>query len=111
MTLDETVTALNATVVHRGSRADSSDIRSAVASDLMSDLLVADRHGHLLLTSLASDQAIRSADIVGAAAVAVTNGKTLPASMIALARELDMPLLRTTLRTFEACAALARAMG
>jgi hypothetical protein len=77
----------------------------------MSDLLVADRHGHLLVTSLASDQAIRTADIVGATAVAVTNGKTLPASMVALARELDMTLVRTRLRTFEACVRLGVALG
>ena len=111
MTFDEVIRTLNASVVHRGAQAERADIRHVAASDLMSDLLVADRHGHLLVTSLASDQAVRTADIVGAAGLVVVSGKNLPATMIALAKELDLTLLRTNLRMFEACVTLGKAIG
>ena len=111
MTLDDVGQTLEATVVHRGAQAGGADIRHVAASDLMSDLLVADRHGHLLVTSLASDQAVRTADIVGAAGLVVVNGKNLPATMVSLAKELDLTLLRTSLRMFEACVKLGKALG
>jgi hypothetical protein len=86
-------------------------VAGVVATDLMSDLLTADRVGCLVLTGLASDQTVRTADLVGAVGVMVVNGKPLPAGMVELARELGMPLLRCRRPMFEACAALARAAG
>ncbi|MBR2983178.1 MAG: hypothetical protein IKC80_08100, partial [Kiritimatiellae bacterium] len=46
-------------------------VGAVVANDLMSDVLLNDADDMLLLTSLASDQAIRTANIVGAMAVVV----------------------------------------
>ncbi len=112
MTLEQAARALSAEWVHPGpAGAATRSLRGVVATDLMSDLLVADRHGHLVLTSLASDQVIRTADIVGAPAVVVVNGKPLPAGMVDLARELGVALLRSTLPMYEACVAVARAAG
>jgi len=97
---------LGAEVAHRGSTFDREELHHVMASDLMSDVLVVDRSRLLILTALASDQAIRTADMVGAAGVVVVNGKTLPAHMTRLAAELDVTLLRTRKPKFEACVAL-----
>ena len=82
-----------------------------VAADLMSDVLMMDLERPLLLTSLATDQALRTAHVVGAVAVLVANGKTPPAEMVALARKLDLPLARTALSKFDAAVALGKALG
>jgi predicted transcriptional regulator len=92
-----------------GQRQIGRTITGVVASDLMSDLLTLGRPGCLVLTSLASDQAVRTADLVGAAGVVVVNGKPLPTSMAELAEQLELPLLRTSMRMFEACCALWQA--
>ncbi len=98
---------LQAETVHRGAAYDTLEVEHAVASDLMSDVLVTDLPRPLLITSLASDQAVRTADIVGAAGVALVNGKPLPESMRRLAVELNITLLRSPLAKFEACVALS----
>lgn len=99
---------VGATVIHRGASFERGAIRHVVACDLMSDVLVADRHDHLLVTSLASDQVIRTADIVGASAVLLVNGKTIPDSMTRLAKSLHMTLMSSPLPKYEACVALGR---
>ncbi len=111
MTLDDARRALAAEEIHLPDAARAREVSGVVATDLMSDLLTADRVGCLVLTALASDQAVRTADLVGAAGVIVVNGKPLPAGMVELARELGMPLLRCRRPMFESCAALARAAG
>ncbi len=84
-------------------------IGGVVASDLMSDVLVSAKEDCLLVTSLASEQMIRTADLVGAVGVLVVNGKPLPPSLVSLARSLAMPLLRTRMPKYETCLALAKA--
>ena len=87
------------------------DVSRVVASDLMSDVLATDLERPLLLTSLLSDHALRTAHVVGAAAVLVANGKNPPPEMVDLARELGIPLARTPLSKFDASVALGKALG
>ena len=54
------------------------DALHVVAADLMSDVLTMDLERPLLLTSLATEQALRTAHVVGAVAVLVANSKTPP---------------------------------
>ena len=82
-----------------------------ISSDLMSDVLMVDLEHPLLLTSLVSDQALRTANVVGAAAVLVANGKLPPPDMVDLARQLGMPLARTALAKFDAAVALGKSLG
>lgn len=107
MKLEDLARRLGAEIIHRGAAFETAEVENIVASDLMSDVLVTDLPRLALLTSLASDQAIRTADIVGALAVVVVNGKTLPQNMRQLARELNITLLRSPLPKFDACVALA----
>ncbi|NCA82009.1 MAG: hypothetical protein EOM72_04615 [Opitutae bacterium] len=90
---------------------EGADAIHVIASDLMSDVLMVDLEHPLLLTSLVSDQSLRTAHVVGAAAVLVANGKTPPADMVDLARQRGVPLARTALSKFDAAVALGKALG
>ena len=107
MTVKDIVAALDAKVLVD---ADIERIvRGVVACDLMSDVLVVDEDDLLLLTSLASDQAIRTAQVIGAAAVVVVNNKPLPDSMEKVAQSLGITLATTSLTKYEACVAVDKA--
>ncbi len=110
MKITEIIEPLKCRVLHQGAGFEDVVIQNVVVSDLMSDVLVVDQNHLLLVTSLASDQAIRTADIVGAHAVLVANGKTLPANMLNLAREMNMTLLLSPLNKFSLCVNLGRLM-
>ncbi len=85
-------------------------IHSVFASDLMSDVLMSDRDDMLLITSLSTEQSIRSADMVGAEAVVIANQKTVTEGMIELAKEQGIALLRTPLPKYESCIRLGKLM-
>ena len=78
-------------------------VGTVVANDLMSDVLLNDGDDILLLTSLASDQAIRTANIVGAMAVVVHNAKPLPQTMCQVADALGIPLISSPLSKYDSC--------
>ena len=78
-------------------------VGTVVANDLMSDVLLNDGDDILLLTSLASDQAIRTANIVGAMAVVVHNAKPLPQTMCQVADTLGIPLISSPLSKYDSC--------
>ena len=78
-------------------------VGAVVANDLMSDVLLSDADDILLLTSLASDQAVRTANIVGAMGVVVHNAKPLPATMCKVADTLGIPLVSSPLAKYDAC--------
>ncbi len=105
MTLAECRTRVNATwAVGEDDTIEFSDV---VASDLMSDVLVASEDQFLLVTSLTSEQVLRTADIVDARAILITNGKQPQPQMKKLAHKQSMPILVTPFTTFETCCALA----
>lgn len=109
MTFVQVVEAIGGTVLSSGDGRDL-PVRHVMASDLMSDVLLVDEEQMLLLTSLASDQVLRTAQIVGAVGVVVVNGKSLPSSMVGVARDLRMALATVRLPKYEACLAVHRAM-
>lgn len=81
-------------------------VGAVVANDLMSDVLLYDADDILLLTSLASDQAIRTAHIVGAMGVVVHNAKPLSQTMLDVANDLGIPLVSSPLPKYESCVRL-----
>jgi len=83
-------------------------IETVFASDLMSDVLMSDRDHMLLVTSLSTEQSIRSAGIVGSEAVIIANNKTVTEGMIALAAEQGIALFRTRFPKYESCVRLGR---
>jgi hypothetical protein len=111
MKLKSLFAAVQAQALWIDSTHEDADVLHVISSDLMSDVLMVDLDHPLLLTSLVSDQSLRTANVVGAAAVLVANGKTPPPDMVALARQLGIPLARTPLAKFDAAVALGRALG
>jgi len=78
-----------------------------VAGDLMSDMLLSVYSDALLVTSLATEQAVRTADMIGACAILLVNDKLPHPQMKALAEECGIAVLATPQPMYEACTALA----
>lgn len=110
MTFNEVVATLQAEILVHGNGAKQK-IGHVVASDLMSDVLLVDQDNILLLTSLASDQVLRTAQIIGAAGVVIVNGKPLPSSMVGVALEFGMALAVSQLAKYDACIAVRDALN
>ncbi len=110
MTFEEMNQALGGTIIYADE--GETDIKDVVISDLMSDVLVVEADDEFILaTSLASDQAVRTADIVGAAGVILVNGKQPQPGLKALAEEMGIPLMTSPRTGFETCVILGRALG
>jgi hypothetical protein len=108
MTFIDIVEQLPAHVVYKASDFLELDICHVVAGDLMSDVLVVDYENLLIVTSLNTEQTLRTADIVGARGVLLANDKVPLAAVKNMAQEQDITLLATPLSLFEACAVLGR---
>ena len=102
MTIADVVKVLNGKLM-AGDGTSPRVVGAVVANDLMSDVLLFDADDALLLTSLASDQAIRTANIVGAMCVVVHNAKPLPQTMCQVADTLGIPLVSSPLSKYESC--------
>jgi hypothetical protein len=110
MTLKLAIEAVQGTSTTSHADASATPIGRIVASDLMSDVLVVHDDDILLVTSLVSEQVVRTADLISAAGIIIVNGKTIPAQTQSLADDLDVPLVRSPLAKFEACIALGAAL-
>ena len=108
MTIADVVKILNGKLV-AGDGNSPRVVGAVVANDLMSDVLLYDADDILLLTSLASDQAIRTAHIVGAMGVVVHNAKPLSDTMLQVAEDLGIPLVSSPLSKYDACVKLHEA--
>jgi predicted transcriptional regulator len=84
-------------------------IAGCFAADLMSDVLAFAREGSLLITGLATDQAIRTAAIKHLVAVVIIEGKEVDSDIVETAREEDVPVYQTPLSKYEACGLLMQA--
>jgi predicted transcriptional regulator len=82
------------------------DIRSAFASDLMSDVLYHDVAHGILITGLTNPQMIRTAEIAEVSAVLMVRGKVPMPETLELAEELGIPLIGTRSIMFETCGRL-----
>ncbi|MCL2220431.1 MAG: DRTGG domain-containing protein [Chitinispirillia bacterium] len=110
MKFDDIVGTLHARVISKSSTYDTIEAESVIVSDLMSDVLMMEKPVPLLVTSLSSDQAIRTASMVDAAGVVIAQNKPLPEKIANLAEELDITLLHSPLAKFECCVLLGKLM-
>ena len=110
MNLIQIADVLDAEVLQGTKGWEQISITSVFASDLMSDVLMSDRDDMLLITSLSTEQSIRSAGIVGSEAIIIANNKTVTAGMVDLAKEQGITLLCTRLPKYESCVRLGRIM-
>ena len=110
MTVERVAQVLDGKTLYAG-EGPGRPVRHVVASDLMSDVLLVDDDDLLLVTSLASDPVLRTAQIVGAMGVVVANGKPLPSTMIDVARSLGVPLITAPHPKYECCVRLHLALA
>jgi len=72
-------------------------VTNAVFSNMLSRVLLVEYDHFLLVTNLNTEQALRTADIVNASGVLITNVDNIGSNLITLAKELDVNLLTTKL--------------
>ncbi len=82
------------------------EIYSACGSDLMSDVMAYVKENVLLLTGLINPQVIRTAEMMDIKVVAFVRGKNPDQSILDLAREKGITVLRTSMPMFIACGKL-----
>ena len=110
MELQRIAHALDAELICGPDDWEKINIETVFASDLMSDVLMSDRDELLLITSLSTEQSIRSAGIVGSEVIVIANNKTVTEGMIELARDQEIALLCTSHPKYESCVRLGRIM-
>lgn len=101
MELSKIVENIECSVLYKSRNFNTTDISGVVVTNMMSNVLASDHDDFLLVTELASDQVLRTADIVSARAVLIANNNNISESIMALAKEFDITLLSTILSASE----------
>lgn len=104
------IEALSAKAVNTPAGWEDREIKGIFASDLISDILMTEGESVLLLTSLLSDQVLRTADMIGAVAIVLVNRKHIPVALGKAAAKQGLPLFHTPLPKFECCVRLGHLM-
>ena len=105
MTIADMVSVLHARVLC-GEERLATPVYTACCSDLMSDVLACVTEDTLLLTGLVNGQCVRTCEMLDVPCVVFVRSKEPLADALALAREIDLPMLKTPYTMFEACARL-----
>lgn len=108
MKLSEIQEILAAEVLCVEERLDT-EASAAFGCDLLSDSLVLATPGCVLVTGLASVQAIRTATMIEASAVVFVRGKNPGEDAVELARRNGLPVMRTSKLLFDSCGLLYQA--
>lgn len=106
MKLAEVIEILRCEVVVPEAGPGVLELEVGCGADLMSDVLAFIKPSALLLTGLTNAQAVRTAEIADVKAIVYVRNKQPEEEAIALAREKQIPLLRTKLLMYEACGRL-----
>lgn len=82
------------------------EIKTACGSDMMSDVLAFVKDQSVLLTGLVNPQVVRTAEMMDMACIVFVRGKQPDQSIIDLAKNRDITLIKTRFRMFTACGLL-----
>ena len=82
------------------------EIKTACGSDMMSDVLAFVKDQSVLLTGLVNPQVVRTAEMMDMACIVCVRGKVPDDSIIRLAEQRGITLLKTRFRMFTACGRL-----
>lgn len=104
------IEALNAKALNAPLGWEERGINRIFVSDLISDILIAEGENILLITSLLSDQVLRTANVIGASAVVLVNRRHVPAMLGKAAAKQGLALFHTPLPKFESCVRLGHLM-
>ena len=89
-----------------GAEDPEEEIPNVFAGDMMSDILACPEEIALMLTGLANQQVIRTADMMDIGAIVFVRGKQPAGDLIAMARERGMTVLLTQKGMYESCGLL-----
>lgn len=96
---------LSATVVSGEDLLDT-EVASACASDMMSDVLAFVKDQGVLLTGLVNSQVVRTAEMMDMRCVVLVREKKATEDMIKLAELADIVLMESNLKMYDACGKL-----
>ncbi|MCI9273699.1 MAG: hypothetical protein HFE39_07065 [Clostridiales bacterium] len=82
------------------------EVKTACGSDMMSDVLAYVKDQSVLLTGLLNPQVVRTAEMMDMRCIVFVRGKVPDQSVIDLAKDMDITLLKTHFRLFTACGKL-----
>ncbi len=107
MIVKDIIGILEAEVVYAADM--EAEILSACGSDMMSDVLAFVKDQSVLLTGLVNPQVVRTADMMDMHCIVFIRGKEPDETIIALAKERGITILKTRFRMFTACGRLYNA--
>ncbi|MFI3258303.1 MAG: hypothetical protein R3Y36_08415 [Spirochaetales bacterium] len=102
---------LPANIVYMPHDTASLNFTEVIAGDLMADMLISQGQNCLLITGLATEQILRTADMLGVCVVLLVNEKLPSMQMKELAEDMNIPLLATALPLFETCVAVSKLLN
>ena len=105
MTIGEMKKLLDADILF-GEELLDLDAEFVFSSDMMSDVLAFADQCSVLITGLCNPQVVRTAEMLDIACIVFVRGKVPDDSIIELAKERDIVLLKTRFRMFTACGRL-----
>ena len=105
MTLREIKEILNCKVLTGEEHLDR-EVKSACASDFMSDVLAYVKDQGVLLTGMVNPQVVRTAEMMDMKCIVFVRGKVPDAPIVALAEERDIVVMTSEERMFIACGLL-----
>ena len=94
--------------IRAGATCAESEVRTAYAGDMLSDVLSLGTQPDVLLTGLLNPQVIRTAEMLDTACVVFMRGKQPTDAMLELAEKSGICVLATPFELYAACALLAR---
>jgi len=108
MKLDQVMEVLDANI-YTNVPHDSIEILAACGADLMSDALAFGSNKGLLLTGLNNPQCIRTAEMMDIHCVVLVRGKEPDATLVNLANEKDIVVMKTDHSMYTSCGLLYQA--
>lgn len=106
MKLREIINMINGKVLCSSEEKLDCDYSYAVASDLMSNVMLDTVDNSVLITSLVNPQVIRASEMMNIGCIIITCGNTATESMIELAETRNITLAETESTTFTVCGKL-----
>lgn len=109
MKINEIVKILDAEVLYGTDESLQTEVNSACASDMMSDVLAFVKDQAVLVTGLCNAQVVRTAEMMDMVCIVLVRGKRPDAAMLKLAEERRIVMLSSPYRMFGACGLLYQA--
>lgn len=105
MTIRKLIPVLDARVLCGDDKLDQ-EVKTACGSDLMSDVLAFVKDQSVLLTGLTNPQVVRTAEMMDMHCIIFVRGKEIDDTVLELAQEKGITVLKTPYRMFTACGLL-----